>query len=93
MQINYTSITKIEIKKTVFHSYSATRKKLLQIDMCSLSVCMHPSLLVLFFAHHTMKPVGILVPQPGNEPRSPALAAQSPNPWTAGDSPPQYYTN
>ena len=40
----------------------------------------------LHFLCFLAAPCGILVPQPGMEPVPPALGAQSPNPWTSGNS-------
>ena len=42
-------------------------------------------LLFYFWLHHTT--CGILIPQPGIKPVSPALEAQSPNHWTAKEVP------
>ena len=42
-----------------------------------------------FLPHHTA--CGILVPQPGTEPRSSAVKAQSPNHWTTREFPTQCY--
>lgn len=39
----------------------------------------------LFWTHH--EACGILVPQPGVEPRPPAVKSLSPNPWTAREFP------
>ena len=47
-------------------------------------VCLF-NLIYLFWAHHTA--CGILVPQPGIEPRPFGMKAQSPNHWTAREFP------
>ena len=76
------------MKKTLyFPLLLCLKKKLLQIGMCSLSGCIQPSLSVVFcfFLPHN-EACGVLVPQPRNEPRCPAVAAGSPNHWTARES-------